>query len=218
MKNKVLGYLAFIVFSLLNTAIVAEELEIQLTGNQTTLANVVVYLDPTTNITLPVTNKTVEIGQQDKSFNPYISVMQLGSDVTFTNKDDITHHIYSPIGKNKFDFKIRAGEKRKKNDFVESGEVAMGCNIHDWMSGYLLILDTPYFDKTDEDGRSSFKNIKAGEYQLTIWHPQLNTPDHRIVKVISLKKSQRLTFDVTNLFEKIPEQKSNDDFDFLENY
>ncbi len=218
MTNKSLGYLACIVFSLLHAAVIAAELDVQLTGNQTTLANVVVYLDPTANITLPVTNKTVEIGQQDKAFTPYISVMQLGSDVTFTNKDDITHHIYSPIGKNKFDFKIRAGEKHTKRDFVESGEVAMGCNIHDWMSGYLLILETPYFEKTDENGRSSFRNIEAGEYQLTIWHPQLNTPDNKIVKVITLENSQQLTFDVENLFENIPLQKSNDDFDFLENY
>jgi plastocyanin len=218
MKNRLLSYLTCIIFSLLHTAIIAAELEVQLTGNQTTLTNVVIYLDPSTNITLPVTNKTVVIGQQSKSFNPYISVMQLGSDVTFTNMDDITHHIYSPIGKNKFDFKIRAGEQQTKHDFVESGEVAMGCNIHDWMSGYLLILDTPYFEKTDKNGHSHFKNIKAGKYQLTIWHPQLNTPDHKIIQDITLKQSQQLSFDVTDLFTKIPEQKSNDDFDFLENY
>ncbi len=218
MTHKTLGYLTCIIFSLLHTAVVATELEVQLTGNHDTLANIVVYLDPITNITPPITNKTIEIGQQGKSFNPYISVIQLGSSVTFTNKDDITHHIYSPIGENKFDFKIRAGEQYNKHDFVATGEVAMGCNIHDWMSGYLLILDTPYFDKTDESGRITFKDIIEGEYQLTIWHPQLNTPDHKIVQFVTLKTFKKLTIDVRNLIEKIPEQESNEDFDFLENY
>ena len=97
----------------------------------------VVYLQPEDDISLPFNEKVVEVGQFDRSFTPYISIMQLGNKVNFKNKDDITHHIYSPIGDNKFSFKIRAGESQMKSDFQQTGEVAMGCNIHDWMSGYL---------------------------------------------------------------------------------
>ena len=111
----------------------------------------VVYLQPEDDISLPFNEQIVEVGQFDRSFTPYISVMQLGNKVIFKNKDDITHHIYSPIGDNKFSFKISAGESQIKRDFQQTGEVAMGCNIHDWMSGYLLIVDTPLFGKTNEN-------------------------------------------------------------------
>lgn len=98
----------------------------------------VVYLQPQDDIFLTLNENIVEVGQFDRSFTPYISVIQLGNTVNFKNRDDITHHIYSPIGDNKFSYKINAGQSASKSDFQQTGEVAMDCNIHDWMSGYLL--------------------------------------------------------------------------------
>mgnify|MGYP000468792737 CR=1 FL=1 len=213
-----LGYLVGVFLSFWQTYSFAADIEVKLVGNQASLADIVVYLEPLNDTTLPVTNKKIVIGQQNKSFTPYISVMQLGSEVTFTNQDDITHHIYSPIGENKFDFKIRAGEKKNKADFTQLGEVAMGCNIHDWMSGYLLIINTPYFEKTNQSGLGILTDVQNGSYQLTVWHPQLKSSENKIVKTITVTKNQQFEFNVTDLLEKLPAQKSDEDFDFLDDY
>ncbi|MGJ8692297.1 MAG: hypothetical protein ACSHW0_07430 [Thalassotalea sp.] len=222
MNSKKWGYLAGLFLSGITSQALAADVNIQLLGKAASLADLVVYLQPNLQggeqSSLPINNKKVEIGQQHKSFTPYISVMQLGSDVAFTNQDDITHHIYSPIGNNKFDFKIRAGEQKIKQDFVEVGEVAMGCNIHDWMSGYLLILPTPYFEKTDQAGQANIIAVENGQYQLTVWHPQLKTPAHKIVKTVMINKNERFQIDISDLLAEIPEQKSDEDFDFLDDY
>lgn len=219
---KILGsslvFLSAIISVLANAASDVSNVEVQLTGKSETLAGFVVYLESEHTSSLPTTDKVVEISQQNKSFSPYISVMQLGNKVNFTNQDDITHHIYSPIGKNKFEMKIRSGKNEVKTDFVEAGEVAMGCNIHDWMSGYLLILQTPFFDKTNIKGHTEIKQVPTGKYQLTVWHPQLKTAEHKLIKQIKLTANAKFEFDVTDLMKKIPEQKSNDDFDFLDDY
>jgi plastocyanin len=182
------------------------------------LSDIVVYLTPVGETILPKTNKTIEIGQRNKSFTPYISVIQAGNKVRFHNKDDITHHIYSPVGDNKFAFKIRSGQEHTKDDFNRPGEISMGCNIHDWMSGHLLILETPYFDKTDTQGIVSIDVEMEGDYQLTLWHPQLADEDTNISQKLTIQNNHKVEVKLSRAMKKIPEQKSDDDFDFLSDY
>lgn len=187
-------------------------------SNNDPLPDMVVYFQPLDGMVLPVSNKTVEIGQLDRAFTPYINVMQLGSSANFQNKDDITHHIYSPVGENKFSFKIRAGQSQHKDDFQQSGEVAMGCNIHDWMSGYLYIVDTPLFGKTDAQGRVSIAIEQQGKYQLVVWHPHLEVENHSVSQQIQWPESTQVTIKIPHKMGKNSEQKNEEDFDFLSDY
>jgi len=186
--------------------------------NNKPLADMVVYLESKANLSLPLNENIVEVGQFDRSFTPYVSVMQLGNKVNFKNKDDITHHIYSPIGENKFSYKISAGQSQIKSDFEQAGEVAMGCNIHDWMSGYLLIVDTPIFGKTDKKGQLNLTVQHSGEYQLVVWHPQLDALDNRFYQQVRLSEDKAITVKLDNKILKISEQKNEEDFDFLSDY
>ncbi len=186
--------------------------------NNEPLTDMVVFLQPLDDVVLPVNNKVVEIGQLDRAFTPYISVMQLGSAATFQNQDDITHHIYSPVGENKFSFKIRAGQSQIKNDFQQLGEVAMGCNIHDWMSGYLYIVDTPLFGKTNNQGIASIVMPHEGKYRLVVWHPQMKVEGHSVSKTLTWPTSQQFTFKVPHKIAKISKQENEEDFDFLSDY
>lgn len=182
------------------------------------LTGLVVYVEPLEHQAMPVNHKTVVVGQHFKAFAPYISVTQLGNPVEFINQDDITHHIYSAVGKDRFSFKIKAGQQRIKTNFSEPGEVAMGCNIHDWMSGYLLLLKTPYYAKTDSNGKVVLTIIQPGKYQLTVWHPQMQEPNNRIKQIIDLQTDKTITIRLTSNMKPLPAQKSADDFDFLSDY
>ncbi len=186
--------------------------------NQKPLENMVVYVEPIGHkITLKNTN-TLEVGQANKAFIPYISVMQLGSKVKFNNQDNITHHIYSPVGDNKFSVKIRSGQEVIKNDFNEAGEVSMGCNIHDWMSGYMLIVDTPFFAKSDKNGNTEMVIDKSGQYKVVVWHPQMTDINNRITKTINLNSAMAVTMQLSKPMDEIPSQQNEDDFDFLSDY
>ena len=187
-------------------------------ANKKPQANIVVYVEPIGHI-IDFKNKiTLEIGQQHKSFTPYISVMQLGSSVNFNNQDNITHHIYSPVGENKFSVKVRSGQQVTKNSFNNAGEVSMGCNIHDWMSGYMLIVNTPYFSKTDKNGNAEISINTPGQYNVIVWHPQMNDADKKLTQSINLTQSMKVTMQLSKPMDTIPTQKSEDDFDFLSDY
>ena len=182
------------------------------------LGDLVVYLEPLDGQILDKSHKEVVVGQRDKSFTPYITVSQTNSKVNFVNQDNITHHIYSAESENKFSFKIRAGTTHSLTQFDQANEIAMGCNIHDWMSGYLLVVNTPYFDKTDELGQVSFNLAKKGKYKVVVWHPQMQAENNRMIMEQDITKHNTFTFTLKNELESIPTQESDDDFEFLSDY
>lgn len=182
-------------------------------------ANVVVYLEPQGHQLSEINQQTVVIGQRDKAFVPYISVAQRGSQVDFNNDDNITHHIYSAAGDNKFSFQIKSGETHSKHDFDHSGVVPMGCNIHDWMGAYLLLVDTPLFNKTNAQGMVEFTAVPAGDYQLVVWHPELKTTNQQLSQKLNINNDGKLALSLPNALEDAElEQQNPDDFDFLSEY
>ncbi|WP_261841078.1 hypothetical protein [Aliamphritea ceti] len=182
------------------------------------LEGMVVYAEPLDGQQLPATDKVISVGQKGKSFTPYVSVSQAGNNVLFDNQDNITHHIYSVDGDSRFSFKIKAGEKRLQDGLNSAGEVAMGCNIHDWMSGYILLVDTPLFAKTAAQGNVSFDVSETGRYKVTVWHPQLRAENNREAQVIDLNEDIQITAQLINGMEAVPSQESDDDFDFISDY
>jgi plastocyanin len=220
MDKKLLpSYLKIIILCCLSFNAIAANFSLNLFDvNNTPMQDMVVYLEPIDDIKLEKTTRTIEVGQLGRAFTPYISVMQRGNSVDFRNKDDITHHIYSPVGKNKFSFKIKAGQSQSKNDFEALGEIAMGCNIHDWMSGYLLVVDTPLFAKSDSQGQINLDIQQAGKYKLIIWHPQLDAENNRISREINFPVDNKISMIINNKILRISEQKNEEDFDFLSDY
>ncbi|WP_258405198.1 hypothetical protein [Shewanella mesophila] len=160
----------------------------------------------------------IEIHQNNKQFTPYITVIQKGYELQFVNDDDITHHIYSASGPKRFSFKLRKDNAQQAMLFDQVGHISMGCNIHDWMSGHLLVVDTPYFGVTDANGFIDFDVVPPGQYQVVIWHPQLLSQDNIVTYESQWPLTQTLTIKIDAPMAEIPSQQSLDDFEFLEGY
>ena len=120
------------------------------------------------------TNQSLAImDQRARQFAPTVLPIQMGTHVSFPNSDDVRHHVYSFSFPNNFELKLYHGEQNKPISFDDAGVVVLGCNIHDGMLGYLQVVDTPWFAKTELDGLASVDQIPPGEYMLQVWHPDL---------------------------------------------
>lgn len=180
------------------------------------VAGIAFYLEALDQEMAPSTRHVaIEILQQDKGFVPYVSVVQAGSTVTFSNHDDITHHIYSVTGKQRFSLNLRAGEITADMTIKQAGLIAMGCNIHDWMSGYLLVVDSPYYGTTNAQGRAVIDVEQAGSYRIVTWHPLVNK---NVEKIALLPASGTVILQLEQGLTNKPRQKAIDNFDFLEGY
>ena len=112
------------------------------------------------------------VDQRDKQFLPRVLAVHTGTTVTFPNSDNIRHHVYSFSPAKRFELRLYQGTPSEPVVFDKPGLVVLGCNIHDWMLGYVYVTDDPWFGVSDESGRIRLE-LPAGTYQASLWHPQV---------------------------------------------
>ena len=110
--------------------------------------------------------------QQHLQFVPHLLVVQTGTEVSFPNSDDVSHHVYSFSETKPFELALYKGDQYPPVTFDRPGVVVLGCNIHDGMLGYLVVVDTPHFAKTDEQGMALIDDVPSGDYNVAVWTPR----------------------------------------------
>lgn len=110
------------------------------------------------------------VDQVNKTFVPGLLPIVVGTSVRFPNHDQIHHHVYSFSPTKTFELPLYKGEDAPPVLFDKVGVVKIGCNIHDWMSGIILVLPSPHFAVTGADGRFALEDLPAGAYTLVAWH------------------------------------------------
>jgi plastocyanin len=136
------------------------------------LADAVVYAIAGATYESKPSKAPVAVEQVDREFVPYVTVIQVGTTVTFPNRDPILHHVYSFSPAKSFEIKLYTGKSPMEVVFDKPGVVTLGCNIHDWMIGYIAVVPTPWFAKTDAAGTAILRDLPAGAYDIHAWHPQ----------------------------------------------
>lgn len=142
-------------------------------------------------------NQTPAIMNQiDKQFAPHVLVVQAGRFIAFPNADNLFHHVYSFSPAKQFELKLYKEFTAEPLRFDEPGIVDIGCNIHDWMLGYIVVTESPYFIKTDTHGKAQI-DLPAGEYALSFWHPRAKdaTPFSQDTMVFDTSKTLSLQLD-----------------------
>jgi len=115
----------------------------------------------------------VEIAQAVRQFAPQVSVVPVGTAVSFPNRDTVRHHVYSFSATKKFEIKLYVGTPAAPVVFDQPGIAVLGCNIHDQMAAWVVVVDTPYYAQTGADGRVSLPAVPPGSYRLRAWHASL---------------------------------------------
>jgi plastocyanin len=115
----------------------------------------------------------VPIAQDGQEFDPYVTTVVTGTRVSFPNHDKISHQVYSLSRTKPFSIPLYGPGAGQTLLFDKPGIVALGCNIHDWMSAYIVVLGTPHYQKTPPAGTATFATLPPGRYRLEVWHPRL---------------------------------------------
>jgi plastocyanin len=154
-------------------------------GQGTLVSDAVVYAKPS-NPVVSLEKKQAVIEQRDKQFVPYVTAIQVGTSVTFPNKDSVRHDVYSLSPAKEFELPLYAGIPAEPVAFDKEGFVTLGCSIHDWMVAYIAVLPTPYFQVTGKDGRTVLENLPAGQYTVQVWQPLLKGAPEKFAQRVDL--------------------------------
>jgi plastocyanin len=116
----------------------------------------------------------VEIEQRNLQFHPFVTVLRVGSSVVMPNREKkVEHHVYSSSASKKFELPLYKPGKAETVTFDQSGVVVLGCNIHDAMLAYVIVVDSAWFACTGADGNAVFAQLPAGRWRAEVWHPRL---------------------------------------------
>jgi plastocyanin len=125
------------------------------------------------------------ISQQNMQFHPFLTIVPVGSDVSFPNFDNTKHHVYSFSPAKKFELKLFAKDQSRIVHFDKAGVVALGCNIHDQMSAFIVVTDSAWTARTNGLGLVAFADAPNAPGRLTVWQPYLRAPGGQIVQAVS---------------------------------
>ena len=137
------------------------------------LANAVVFLESREAKAAFKPGPGAEIAQADRQFVPQVTVVPVGTAVSFPNRDSVRHHVYSFSAVKKLEIKLYVGTPTAPVVFDQPGIAVLGCNIHDNMAAWVVIVETPWYGQSAADGRFAWPHVPAGSYRLRSWHPSL---------------------------------------------
>lgn len=158
------------------------------------VADAAVYAVPASGPADARSARTVAIEQIEREFIPFVTVLQTGTPVAFPNRDPILHHVYSFSPAKSFEIKLYSGNSPEVV-FDKPGVVTLGCNIHDWMIAYIVVVPTPHYGRTDAAGAVRLRDLPAGGYEVRTYHPNQRTAAQpQAAALDSPAANARLTF------------------------
>ena len=122
--------------------------------------------------------KSPRIVQRKCWFVPRVSLIPVGKRFILVNEDKILHNFRTMSKKNrslniahpKFKKKLRIKKKFSRPEIMKTA-----CDIHNWMSGWVVAIDHPYHAVSRKTGKFTLKGVPPGTYKLQAWHEKLGT-------------------------------------------
>lgn len=145
------------------------------------LEDCVVYIEKVEG-NFPLPNEHPVIDQRELTFVPHVLPILIGTTVDYLNSDPIRHNIFSP---DEVADKMNLGTWEtggiRSYTFTKLGSAAILCNVHIEMEAYVVVLQNPYFFKTQKDGKFTISNVPPGEYVLKVWNSRMKADDAKVV-------------------------------------
>lgn len=108
--------------------------------------------------------------QKNKTFEPHVTIVQVGSSIAFPNEDPFFHNVFSLYNGKRFDLGLyEAGTTRTKR-FDQLGVSYLFCNIHENMSAVVITVATPYYGISDRSGNIGITDVPNGRYGFHVFY------------------------------------------------
>jgi plastocyanin len=136
----------------------------------------VVTLNPASGARAPRTAGRYVVSQKNMKFQPFLTIVPTGAEVSFPNFDPTKHHVYSFSPAKRFELKLFARDQSRTVRFDKPGVVALGCNIHDAMSAFIFVTNSAWTARTNAQGLAVFADAPNAPGRVVVWHPYLRSP------------------------------------------
>jgi len=127
---------------------------------------------PASSSVQPADAPRSQLIQRNKSFEPHLLVVPVGSVVEFPNRDPFFHNVFSLFEGKRFDLGLYEAGSTRGVRFDKPGVSYIFCDIHPEMSAVIIAVPTPYYGISDQRGQVVIPNVPVGRYALHIWYEE----------------------------------------------
>lgn len=160
-------------------------------------SNVVIWLKPVDHSGAEVASaeperKRMQLVQRNKSFQPHLLVVPVGSVVDFPNRDPFFHNVFSLVDGKRFDLGLYEAGATNSVHFDRVGVSFLFCNIHPEMSAIVVAVDTPYYAVSNRAGSVTIANVPDGKYEMHIWYERSVAEDLQgLTRTVAISSATR---------------------------
>jgi len=159
-------------------------------------ADAVVWLVPLDKETAEASTKSLgeqrQLMQRNKSFEPHVLVVRVGSVVQFPNKDPFFHNVFSLFDGKRFDLGLYEAGSSNSVRFDRPGISYLFCNIHPEMSAAIVVVPTSYFAVSDASGKWSIPGVPDGPYRFHFWYERSTAEDlEKLQQAVEISQTSR---------------------------
>ena len=145
-----------------------------LVGAKKGLANAVIAIDGIKAAAPKPASVTVD--QIGCVYTPHVAAATVGSKLKLANSDATLHNVHAYVDSDTvFNLALPQKGLSTVRNLDEAGVVTLKCDVHAWMSAYVLVFEHPFFAVTDKNGAFTIAGVPPGAYQVTVWHEKLGT-------------------------------------------
>ena len=161
-------------------------------------SNVVVWLKPVDHsgggevASAEPGRKRMQLVQRNKSFQPHLLVVPVGSVVDFPNRDPFFHNVFSLVDGKRFDLGLYEAGATNSVHFDRVGVSFLFCNIHPEMSAIVVAVDTRYYAVSNRAGSVTIANVPDGKYEMHIWYERSVAEDLQgLTRTVTISSAMR---------------------------
>ena len=168
------------------------------TGTNGALQHVFVYVkDGLGDLKFPVPQTPVLLDQKGCVYQPHVFGIQVGQNLEILNSDSTLHNVHAiPESNREFNrAQSLAGIRHTHVFSTREVMVPFKCNVHNWMTAYVGVLDHPFYAVSGADGTFRLEGLPPGTYTIEAWHEKLGTQTQTVT--IGEKETRDVAFTFT---------------------
>lgn len=159
------------------------------------LRNAVVWIENApAKAAWPEAAKKVEMDQKACVFSPRVVLVPAGGTVDFMNSDRLLHNIHAAPKHNGGFSRTQPKSRTIPVTFAKAEIIRITCELHSWMTGWVVVAAHPFYAITGAEGEFAFDNLPPGQYKLQVWQERLGTVPANIT--VNDQQPARLTIEM----------------------
>ena len=146
-----------------------------------------------------VPDKNPVMDQKECAYYPHVLAVVAGATVDITSSDPVSHNVHSHAKKNDaINLLIPQPGKIIPHKVTKAEEIKFTCDIHSWMTGYIVAVPNDFFtvtgykdadgawissddyEKSADIGNYSIADVPAGKVRVVAWHEELGSANKTI--------------------------------------